>query len=54
MPTPTFNHSALPLKNADLVFKSLGITSKVPTPTFKSLGVASKTLTSCSIARHYF
>jgi hypothetical protein len=33
MPTPTFNHSALPLKRRPRV-QSLGITSKMPTPTF--------------------
>jgi hypothetical protein len=33
MPTPAFNHSALPLKRRPCV-QSLGITSKMPTPAF--------------------
>jgi hypothetical protein len=54
MPTPTFNHSALPLKRRPRV-QSLGITSKMPTPTLnhsapplkrrprvQSLGITSK------------
>jgi hypothetical protein len=51
MPTPTFNHSALPLnrwsrvrllgvtsKNADVNLQSLGVASKTPIPTTILLG----------------
>ena len=54
MPTPTFNHSVLPLKRRPRV-QTLSITSKMPTPTFNhsalflkcrprilSLGITSK------------
>jgi hypothetical protein len=46
-------YSALPLRRWPRI-QSLGITSKMPTPTLKLLGVASKTLAPYSIARHYF
>jgi hypothetical protein len=34
MPTSTFNHSALPLKNADLAFDRSALLLKMPTSTF--------------------